>query len=189
MTWVILGTAITSLALSFAWWCKVRVVDLRQDLFDIRDEMWDRAHEIGALDDTAYRAAREHLNSLARHAHEFNIPVLAYLLASEPDGGYPKYPKSDRQDVQEIVDSAIDASSTTLVHYLLRKTLAGRIGGLFFGISRVGKSASQMLDEFASVWVRSNLERPAYVAHRPPEPPPGAMARYFPTVSRIIHGF
>ena len=93
---------------------------LREDLFVIRDELWDRAREEGNLDHESHRQFRDVINSLIRIA-----PVLTFftffriILVSDSS---QEVPLSDQlTEVEEARRKVI----TRLVRYLLRETLVG----------------------------------------------------------------
>src|SRR4051794_29632881 len=65
----------TALALlvCYAWWSRFRVWLLRQDLFAIRDEVWDRMRAAGALDHPSHRQFRDGINSMIRFAPDLSL--------------------------------------------------------------------------------------------------------------------
>ena len=67
--WILIGALVLSVSVSYGLWAKLRIVLLRQDLFVIRDRLWDRAGELSGFDDPAYRHARKHLNDAVRIEH------------------------------------------------------------------------------------------------------------------------
>ena len=136
MLLIFVGMMIVSCALSYAWWCKVRVVQLRQDLFDLRDALFDAASDIGALDDPAYRAARRHFNAIARTAEHITIPVLAFVLHRGVSRN--EMLKSDNPRLQEEIDRALDSCADRLRAYLLKDTFTGRITLPMMRLVRIG---------------------------------------------------
>lgn len=71
-----------SLALTYAWWTRYRVIALRQDLFSLRDELWDLMRAEGKLDHPAHRALRDHLNRLILIAPALSPTVVRAVKAS-----------------------------------------------------------------------------------------------------------
>ena len=125
MLLIFVGMMMISLALSYAWWYKVRVIRLRQDLFDARDALFDSALEMGALDDPAYRAARRHLNAIVQLADAITLPVLAFVLHRGVSRN--EMLNSNNVCLQKEIDAALDRCADRLVTYLLRETFTGLI--------------------------------------------------------------
>ena len=127
MLLVILGSLIISLALSYAWWTRVRVVNLRQDIFDIRDELLDEAADCSGLQDAAYKQARAWLNGMAAGAHVIaSGPVLVYIhTLQRRTESASKRPKSDIAKLNKAIDSAVSKCGLRIARYILRETLPG----------------------------------------------------------------
>lgn len=62
-----------SFVLTYAWWLRFRVWDLRRDLFEIRDNLWEQMLSKNELDTEPYCEFRESLNSLIRVAPLLSI--------------------------------------------------------------------------------------------------------------------
>src|SRR6056297_2477608 len=73
-------TGLISVGLYLAW-RQLRVVFLRQDLFAIRDHLWDRAKKSDGFSDPAYREAREALNGVILYAHKLDLFTFAVTRA------------------------------------------------------------------------------------------------------------
>lgn len=115
MNWMMLGVLMVSLATTYAWWCRVRVINLRQDIFDIRDRLFDEAVALGEVDDPAHQDARAHLNRLAT-AKIISIPVLGYLslgVSAAP------HKKAANFKLGRAIDSALDESAKRVFAYLI----------------------------------------------------------------------
>ncbi len=69
-----------STVITYAWWTKIRVWALRQDLFQIRDRLWDQMRVRGELDDPAHREFREGINSLIRLAPFLSLMTVARIV-------------------------------------------------------------------------------------------------------------
>ena len=136
MVLIIVGMLAVSLALSYAWWCKVRVIRLRQDLFDMRDALFDAALEIGCLDDPAYRAVRRHFNAIAGTAGFITIPVFVFLLHR----GVVKNQllNSENSQMQKVIDSALESCANRVIVYLLKETFTGAIVLPIVRLARIG---------------------------------------------------
>lgn len=117
---VIIGSLIFSLGITYFWWVKFRIWRLREDLFVIRDELWDRARAGGNLDNESHRQFRDVMNSLIRIAPDLTFFTLIRIqLVSDSS---QEVPLSDQlTEVEEARRKVI----TRLDRYLLRETLVG----------------------------------------------------------------
>jgi hypothetical protein len=108
MAQFIAGCVLLSLAIGYACWTRIRVWLLREDFFVIRDELWDKARELGALDHPEHRAARHHLNACIRAAHLISVPVLIrFALASEGQkSACPDTPSDDNPELTRAMEHA-----------------------------------------------------------------------------------
>lgn len=105
------GMLLLSFCLGYAMWVRVRVWRFRQDLFEIRDHLWDQMRSQGKLNDAAHREARNGINVLIRLAPALSLVSFSILVVS---------------GVKEV-DSAIDKNAPTAVnralHAAVRRTL------------------------------------------------------------------
>lgn len=119
---VILGAALVSAGLSYAWWVKLRVWMLRQDLFRIRDEMWDAMRAKGLLDDPAHREARDSINTMIRVASSLSFFSILKLIES----GLHAFRKiSSDEELPLEVRIARTEAFIRISQYLLYDTLTG----------------------------------------------------------------
>lgn len=144
---IFMGMVAISLALSYAWWCRIRVINLRQDIYDLRDSLFDAAVELEVLDDPAYQATRLHFNSIAKYADAITLPVLAYVYHL----GLPENVrlKSKNPLLQQKIDATIDICAERLKGYLLRETFTGRVVLPLMRLARVGT----VLEVLAKRWL------------------------------------
>ena len=117
------GTAMVSTGIAYLCWVHLRIILLRQRLFDIRDDLWDKARELFAFDDPAYREARTHLNTTIRIAHWITLPVIAGTVPES--ASTPTFTKTTNPNLQKAVDDAYQQYGECVVHYLMRHTLCG----------------------------------------------------------------
>jgi hypothetical protein len=112
------GVAGMSLLSFYIIWSRFRIFCIRQDLFEVRDALWDKARELGCFDDPAYMIAREKLNSLIRTAHTISLPIMLYVttLPSEEDEN-PIV--STNQEMQKAIDRAIEQAAFCLTRYVV----------------------------------------------------------------------
>ena len=122
--WFLIGVFTMSAGVSYAWWMKIRVVWLRQDIYDYRDELFMEALRRGCVQDPAGQAAREHLNCIARVSPVLSLFVLAHVvqfgLAEKK-----KFPRSKDKGFDEVVGATMKKAGLRVQHYLLRQTLTG----------------------------------------------------------------
>ncbi|MGO9468808.1 MAG: hypothetical protein ACLQIB_16875 [Isosphaeraceae bacterium] len=126
-TQLIVFTMLLSLTLSYAWWIKFRVWMLRQDLFLIRDRLWDTMRSLGELDDPGHRQVRDHINAAIRLAPLFTVWTVIRIAIEGPQSR-PLSEKPIRNEAQEALDKAV----LRISRYLLFETLSGL---LFFSVA------------------------------------------------------
>lgn len=121
-----IGIALVSFGLCYAAWIRIRPLRLRQDIYDLRDELFDEALAAGALTDPGYRQLRLQLNSWARSAAMISFPSLVYLLVTLDDD-LPTPIPSERPEVQAILERTYDRLARRLIRYVAFETLPGLI--------------------------------------------------------------
>ena len=119
------GASMSAWALVYAWWAHVRVTFLRQELFQIRDCLWDTARELKAFDDPAYRQAREHLNAAIAVAGTFSMQSLQMAADAYAGAQVSKPLVSDNPQINEAINKAREAAADTIMTYLLLRTATG----------------------------------------------------------------
>ncbi len=112
-----IGVAGLSLISFYVCWTKFRVFCLRQELFDVRNELWDSARALECFDDPVYMEARESLNSLIRSAHKISLPVLVHVMVNYPQTERSPA-KSTNAEMQKSIDYAIAQSVACLTRYV-----------------------------------------------------------------------
>jgi hypothetical protein len=123
MIWLFVGVLLVSLSLAYAWWTRVRVINLRQDIFDLRDELFVSAMALDQLDDPAHTSARDHLNAVAMTADFLTIPLLAYLLHAGV--GAKQVVRSQKHELQRAIDDALEHCASRIAFYLTHETFTG----------------------------------------------------------------
>lgn len=120
---IILGSVLISGAITYAWWVRFRVWMLRQDLFTIRDELWDEMRSRHMLDDPAHRQLRDGVNAFIRVAPILSIFTILRTLAEGV--------KANVLNLAEPADEAIKAARSKVVarvsRYILFESLTGLI--------------------------------------------------------------
>ncbi len=124
-TVLIAGLATTSLALAYANWVRVRVIRLRQDLFEIRDDLFDAAAALCAFDDPAYREYRAGINAMIRFASVLSVPMIVFANTSKERTD--DFMRSEDAELQEAIDHARSRLESLLATYLIHSTLTGWI--------------------------------------------------------------
>ena len=112
-----LSVAILALVSSYMAWCKIRVFFVRQELFNVRDTLWDAARELNGFNDPAYLEARSNMNAMIRSAHKFNLQVLLYMLGNFPHE--PKQITSTSSEMQAAINQARKDATGILARYVV----------------------------------------------------------------------
>jgi Fe2+ transport system protein B len=147
---LILFSAILSSAIAYAWWVKFRVWMFREDLFAIRDRVWDTMQELGQLDDQEHRRLRAQINSLIRIAPLFSVwTVFSIMLEGV------KFDLIEKRCAPDCVQKAQTEVVQKVTRYLLLNTLSGLlVFGLivvaFVVLVRVGHPLRRSIDRFAA---------------------------------------
>ena len=137
---IIIFSTLLSVVLTYCWWVRFRVWIFRQDLFAVRDDLWDEMRVGGHLDDPDYRDFRRSVNSLIRFAPMLSIPTFMWTLFN--------YEKSRATSLNsrhlEVVTRARTLVFNRVIQYLLLESATGiAILALFFvfGVSMSFKEA------------------------------------------------
>lgn len=145
-----LGTFLLTFVVCSAWWIRVRVILLREELFAVRDELWDRAFELEKLNDSAYQEMREHINALIQAAGY--VTFITLILATMSGRNPPERRRSEDEQLQESIDLAYTKVAKSVLGYCLDDTLTGKLGKMFAKLAGVGG----WLVELSQNWVRSS---------------------------------
>ena len=109
---------------------------LRQDLFAVRDELWDRMRAEELLDHPAHRWCRNNLNSLIRFAPVLSWwSILTLWLGSTnvtPDATAEEF---DQGELPNPVSEADAKAAYCVLRYLFRWTLTGWVLLAVFSVS------------------------------------------------------
>lgn len=155
---LVFGVLLISGALTYAWWIRVRVVCLRQDIYDLRDELFDIALKLRALDDPGYKATRAHLNGLARSAEVISVPLAIYASTLETEAAAHRGHSFRSADpaLQSSIDDVHDRCARRLVRFLFWETLSGLVGRIFFAMTRnLRLAAERMSITVMERWIES----------------------------------
>ena len=117
---LILACVGLSLSISYLWWVWWRVWIFRQDLFVIRDRLWDAVRAGGLLDDPAHRECRQDINAMIRLA-----PVLSLFTFLELFEFVEGESASRKSVVPEAVTEARTAVYLRTFHFLFLESFSG----------------------------------------------------------------
>ncbi len=155
MVALIAGTCLLAAILTHAWWRRVRVVNLRQDIFDVRDRLFDSAAELNGFDDLGYRTARDHLNAVASIAQHLTVAMVVYVLSC---GVEPRErPRAATPMLEKAIDEAYRACSMLVFNLLFRKTLTGVVTRLLVYSLNLQASIEKRIAESIEQVVRSDV--------------------------------
>jgi len=102
----------------YLMWTKFRVTILRQKLFEIRDELWEKALKLDSLDDPAYLKIRSRFNSMIRSAHAISVPTLTVAMVQMSDQ-QQEYITSDNPKMQQHLEEAISDATLHILRYIV----------------------------------------------------------------------
>lgn len=120
-----IGILLISVALTYHQWAKLRVQFLRQTLFDVRNQLWDDVRAMGKLEDPAYQATRQFLNSLISICGYLSIDTIKIICESEPPEGNTERMRSENLDLDKLLDEARTAAADKVVTYVLFHRVSG----------------------------------------------------------------
>lgn len=126
---ITMGSMLIGIALAYAWWSSIRITFFRQDLFEIRDRLWDQARELDALSEPRYVRMREVLNACISAASFLSLPQLVREILTASHSARQITP-SERNEVEKIVAEAENHLVSRVTRYLI---LDRPVSGLFFG--------------------------------------------------------
>lgn len=148
---LMLGTAGLSLLTFYIGWTKFRIFCIRQDLFQIRDELWDKARDLNCFEDEGYKAARDQLNSMIRIAHKVNLPVMAYVVGSPAIKENAPITSSCPQMQTAIEDAFIKTSQCITTYVVYYRPFSGLLlMNTVYTFYLAVKSAAGLSDAIAS---------------------------------------
>jgi len=145
-----IGCFCLSVVVAYAIWSYVRVMLLRESLFAIRDNLWDKANELDAFDDPRYQEIRGHLNAIIGVAHWISFPmIIASTIIRKPKKLV--LPETENTTIKAACDSALSESGKLLFWYVIYwKPFSGLILLVALGTLYSAKQAIKQ-------WVRSNI--------------------------------
>ena len=112
-------------AIAYLWWCHVRVTFLREDLFMIRDRLWDQARQHDMLEDPAYLRAREVLNATIGIAGLFSVRMFD-MIRSSPQPEVQHSPPLPEGEKGEVIREAYEQMKQVIIDYVYFRTFTGQ---------------------------------------------------------------
>lgn len=114
------GTFLISVAVVYTAWSHVRLIFFRQDLFQVRDRLWDKARELNAFSDPAYVEARQKINDCIAAANWINAPAVL-----PPAESLPHYFTTENRDMRKAVQAAHRELTRRILRYVLLERASG----------------------------------------------------------------
>ena len=115
-----------SCIVAYALWLQVRVIRLREDLFEIRDDLFDFAATRGECDDPGYRYARGVINAVIAMADSISLGMFVHLNKTQFKPTHEGNPACLSVEMQDEVNRAIFRCGSRIARYILHETLSGR---------------------------------------------------------------
>lgn len=131
-----IGVSGLTLAAFYMYWTRLRVIVLRQQLFAIRNDLWDKARELDALDDPAHKEEREKFNKMIRNAHELSLPNLLYTIIAFKDDEEESNIVSDNPELMKAIEVASDRAVRCIIRYIvLYRPISGGLVTALVGVT------------------------------------------------------
>jgi hypothetical protein len=167
-----LGVYIIAAVVTSIWWIKLRVIFLQEELFIIRNRLWDRTKELNAFDDEAYKHARSHLNRCIKAAKFVTLDAIEYVARNAADLEWSA-PSTTNTLLAEAIDRAYLESAILIRNYLLLDTITGRLyllraklAGFIDPIHSTGPEPLNVrVREHTTKWIRSKVPECLSVPH------------------------
>jgi hypothetical protein len=157
-----IGVFLIATAAMWAWWVKLRIIFLQEELFIIRNRLWDRAKELNAFDDEAYQYARAHLNRSIKAARFISLATVEYVATHLADLEPQQPPSTEKKALAEAIEEAYRQSAIRIRNYLLLDTMPGRIyllrakfAGLIDPLHYAEEPLNARVKEHTTKWIRS----------------------------------
>lgn len=157
----IASSFITS-AFVYWWWTTVRVAFFRQEIFQIRNDLWRFAMKSNALEDPGYRACRKHLNNIIKTASILSVESMELffqLSLKDPSMLSAGSSPCRTSKMQEAVDEAKTRAFSLVVSYIMFQRASGW--------AKVMRLTTEHLVKIAAVWMRGTFTFPEMPAKLP----------------------
>lgn len=146
------GATLIGAAIAYIMWVDLRVIEFREDLFLIRDELWDRMRERGELDLEDHQTARRCINSTIRFAPRLSLTSVFSALGN---GVQRTSNPIEDEEIQEYMDRVVLRSKRYIFdHSLMGWILKPTIWCVFIATRLIPKRRA---DAQASTWANRFL--------------------------------
>jgi len=153
---IILSSFFLGLFVAYIIWLRWRVWILRQDLFEIRDQLWDKMRQEGKLGDSEHRIVRQTINGVIRVAPILSIITLVIALLSGLHGDSPNIHNSSAKN-------ALNKVIVRLARYIMFETITGLLLMAFALIFMFPRFVIKNLQKALQRWMSSQEVREAPV--------------------------
>ncbi len=126
------GLFLLTATVTYICWRRVRVIFIQEELFSVRDRLWDMANSLGLFDDPAYLQERNRLNTIIRVVNVLNMPVVLSSLASRNNDPKVSPLQSDNAKLQAEIEVARSRAGEIVVKYIVFYRPVGMITLLAF---------------------------------------------------------
>lgn len=154
-----LGVCGVSVALTYAVWTKLRVLILRQELLDIRDDLFDKAVNVGGLTEPAYTEAREFMNDAAAIAEDITWQVMYMVTLINDVTPAVVRIRSDNEVLQAEIDNAYEKVTAVVARHLVRRSLSGMIAFVVGFVRRTGTPGREHIERATAKTLNSETFR------------------------------
>lgn len=117
---LIVGCLMLGATITYALWTRMRIWFFRQDLFTIRNDLWDNMRAKGVLDNVDHRQLRRCINSLIRSAPHLSISTVAFIVLASKESRRVISPNAPAE-----VQHAWDTMSQRIRRYVVFHSLFG----------------------------------------------------------------
>ena len=130
-----------------------RIANWRQDLFKVRNRLWDQMLATNSLQDPAHQQVRVLLNALIRAAPVLNlfyiIAVLRFIPIKSQESGRIPLHELIRQTKDPIARAALEAALAETLTLFLRQLFLNSFPGIFVGWPFY---ACLKISQYAPIW-------------------------------------
>lgn len=152
---IVVGSFLLTGCAAYAAWCDIRVRLFRQQMFAIRNQMFDKAVASGTLDHPHYLEARQSMNRLIRFAPLISTGMMKRVFAA---AGEVPARKGERLP---FVDAATREFSTCVMNYVLLWTASGWLEMVGIFLSRGPREAARQTVQREAKDLRRAMRSPA----------------------------
>jgi hypothetical protein len=116
------GMAIT---VGYAFWIRIRVLQLKADLLTVASELRDSAARLGQAEDQGFQDAFRTVLFCAEHCQNLSLPVMVYLSVTRGQRKPAVLPRSDHAEMQAAIESSMNTMGNRVARYILIESAFG----------------------------------------------------------------